>query len=803
MDALLSPTNGISDMFLLGSDMLAFMQWWLVIFGLGLVFLPLSILLFSNLSDRGYLFSKTIGIAITGYTMWFLSSIKLMKFSSLSSILVVGFWIIFNILIVIYKRKFTNDKQFLSSYVKKDSMGIIITEEVLFFAVFLFFTYIRGFKPEAYGTEKFMDYGFMTSMMRSDYMPPQDFWFSGTPLNYYYVGQFLATFLTRLSFVDVSIGYNLMLMMIAAFAFMLPFSLAYNLIIRFGSIDEKKPRISAIISGILAGLAVCVAGNMHYPIYKWIKPTIHRIKDDVIVPYSYWFPDATRYIGYNPETNDKTIHEFPAYSFILGDLHAHVINILFVLTVLAILLSWLYGQTARRGVYSFNKYNKKKDKKDKIIKKHNENNDNYNEVLKETLNPSIIVIAFFLGLFHTTNFWDLPIYFVVSGAIILFSNLIVYGFKLKSLWMTGLQAIVIILISELMALPFTINFDQISARPILVKNNTPFYQLMVLWGLPIFTVTAFFIITILDYVDKKNALRTNSIKKKQRSGPGVKGTQRQKVGTLIKTYMELLPDTDLFVITIGLCAMGLVLIPELVYVEDIYSGDYKRANTMFKLTYQAFIMFGICFGYIFVRLLKYGRKTGQKVVAVISIFTFSLTLPYSVNAVNSWYGNIFDKDGFEGLDATAFMKEDFKDDYLATKWLNDNVSGTPVVLEANGFSYTDYQRVSVITGLPTVMGWYTHEQLWKSEPSKTNEMVLSIINRRSQDIETVYTSEDESLVRDIIEKYNISYIYVGSLEEEKYQYINHELLGGLGEVVFENPDSGDFAYKTYIVKISN
>ena len=87
----------------------------------------------------------------------------------------------------------------------------------MFFSLFMFFTYIRCFKPYAYGTEKFMDYGFMTTMMRSDYMPPQDFWFSGTKLNYYYVGQFMAAFLTRLSFVNVSHGYNLMLMMVAAF----------------------------------------------------------------------------------------------------------------------------------------------------------------------------------------------------------------------------------------------------------------------------------------------------------------------------------------------------------------------------------------------------------------------------------------------------------------------------------------------------------------------------------------------------------------------------------------------------------
>lgn len=759
--------HNMLENFLLGKDMLPFLQWWILILCMGLIFMPLSSLLFSRLADKGYLFSKTIGIAITGYLMWMFSAIKVMRFSTISSFISVGIGLIINLLIIFYfickghKKHLMVEKRFFQAYFRKDTLGLILTEELLFFLVFLFFTYIRGFKPEAYGTEKFMDYGFMTTMMRSDYMPPQDFWFSGTPLNYYYVGQFIACFLSRLSFVEVSFGYNLMLMMIGAFAFVLPFSLGYNLIVRYNRRDKKKSNIRAGLGGLVAGLGVCVAGNMHYPIYRWIIPTIKKISGKPNI-YSYWFPDATRYIGYMPETNDKTIHEFPAYSFVLGDLHAHVINILFVLTVLAILLSWLFSQSDRRSETK--------------------------ELVMEIFNPSIIMLGFFIGLFHTTNFWDYPIYYVVSGAIILFSNLIVYNFKAKALWLTSLQGVLVFTLGQVVALPFTLQFNQISAEIYLAQNHTPFYQLMVLWGLPVFTVTVFFIISILEYVDKKR----DSLDKSKQS-------KKQKIGQLIKTYMESLADTDLFVITIGLCAMGLVLLPEIVYVKDIYSGDYKRANTMFKLTYQAFIMFGICFGYIYIRLLRQKKARGEKILAIISLLAFCLTLPYSVNAVKSWYGNIFDRDRYEGIDATAFMKDKFKDDYLATKWLIENVSGTPVVLEANGNSYTEYQRVSVITGLPTVLGWYTHERLWKSGPDRTDDIVTKELNARAEDIELIYTSNDESLVKELINKYNISYIYVGALEEKKYEWVNHELIKNLGELVFENPNEDE--YKTYIVKV--
>lgn len=764
----------IQDMFLLGEDMLPFMQWWFVILVLGIIYMPLSALLFSKLSDKGFLFSKTIGIAVSGYLMWILSALRIMKFNTLSCFISVGLGLIINVSIVLYFKflykpgsaSMYPDNRLL--YYNKENVKIFIKEELLFFIIFLFFTYIRGFKPEAYGTEKFMDYGFMTTMMRNDYMPPQDLWFSGTHLNYYYVGQFMATFLTRLSFVKVSFGYNLMLMMTGAFAFMLPFSLVYNLIIRYGEKNAKRSRFYASIGGLLGAAGVCIAGNMHYPIYGIIIPFFKNLTSRVKTPASYWFPDATRYIGYSPDTNDKTIHEFPSYSFILGDLHAHVVNILFVLTVLAILLSWLYGQT-----------------------------DRYRDSKKfwgEVFNPPIIMLGFFIGLFHTTNFWDYPIYFVVSGAIILFSNMIMYDFKRKAYMLTGVQGILIFLLGELFALPFTLQFDQISASARLAENHTPLYQYMVLWGLPIFTLAIFLIITILDYVNKKKKER-----KKKRPKYAL-----QRLGRLLSSYMNSLVATDLYIITIGLCAIGLVLLPELVYVKDIYSGDYKRANTMFKLTYQAFIMFGICFGYIYIRVLKYSKGKGKKLATIISLLAFCLTLLYPSNAAKKgyWFGNIFDSKGYKGIDATQFMKKDFKDDYLATKWLNDNVSGTPVVLEANDFSYTDYQRVSVITGLPTVLGWYTHEQLWKSGPDTTNDTVVSLLNERAGDIEDIYTSEDISLVSELIDKYDISYIYVGPLEEKKFEWVNHDLLRGLGDIVFENPDTDEYDYRTYIIKVN-
>ena len=148
-----------------------------------------------------------------------------------------------------------------------------------------------------------------------------------------------------------------------------------------------------------------------------------------------------------------------------------------------------------------------------------------------------------------------------------------------------------------------------------------------------------------------------------------------------------------------------------------------------------------------------------------------------------------DPSQYKGLNATAFLETDYVEDVCAIKWLKENIEGSPVVLEANGDSYSEYERVSAMTGLPTVMGWYAHEWLWRNDVADLNE--------KSGEIETIYTSTDTARVQELIEKYDISYIFVGSCEREKYgENLNNAGLESLGEIVYQDPD-----YETYIVKI--
>ncbi len=748
---------------LLGNDFYIFIFWWACLLVLGLVFLPLTANIFESFSDNGYYFSKVIGIALTSYLMWFLSSIRLLKFRTYSCIIVLLIFLILNILI--YKK--TNVKEFINN-----KTGVYFNRELIFFTILLIAVFIRGFKPEAYGTEKFMDYGFMTSMMRTDFMPPEDFWFAGEGINYYYVGQFIATFLSKLSFVPVTHGYNLMLMTIAAFSFVIPYTLVYNIAKNLFKEKNIKVKYSPHIAGIISGAAVSLAGNMHFSIFYFVIPTIQEMLG--IEPSNYWFSNSTRYIGYHPETADKTIHEFPSYSFILGDLHAHVLNIIFVLTLIGVLYAWLIDYKK----LDFTNY---KDRK--LL-----------DFLKDALDPKVLLVGFLIGLFHMTNFWDFPIYIVVAGGTIVFSLIRNYSFTKITFLLSSINAIVIIVVAELVALPFIVSFDQISTNILLTSNRTPFYQLLILWGLPIIVVCGFLVELVQTYKIIKK-LRQSNANRNIYSKLVKKNFLKADVVLFFKT-MTL---SDLFVLIIGLCAIGLVFIPELIYVEDIYSGDFKRANTMFKLTYQAFIMFGISSGYIFIKFFKAKKFLWQKKFNIVCFALFVSTLIYFPVAVEDWYGNVTKVQNYKGLDASAFLKDTMAEDYHAINWINENIKDKSVILEANGDSYTDYQRISVFTGHSTVLGWYVHEWLWRGD--------TSVLEQRASDIETIYKSDNQDEVMDLINKYNIDYIYVGKLEKEKFIGINHDFLNSIGEKVYESTDSLDgngisnSNTITYIIKI--
>lgn len=727
--------------FLLQGDVWTFWTWYLLALVLGVAAMPLTGRLFRRFQDRGWMFSKVTAIAVSGFLTWFLVAVKIIKFTTMTCIVVTLVCVAASLILYCREQKAGFE------CIPFAHLNLVYAEELLFFAAFLLWTYFAGFHPAAYGTEKFMDYGFMEAMMRSKTLPATDLWYSQGKINYYYGGQYFAVFLTKLSGAKVELTYNLMRTFVAGLAFAMPFSLIHQIVTdRLEKVRTGWKKALPSVTGILAGISVSIAGNMHYVVYGQIIPFIQKLKGEEVS--SYWFPDATRYIGFNPDVEDKTIHEFPCYSFVLGDLHAHVVDIMFVLLLLGLLYAWM--------------------KKVRTTELSGESMSRREFWKKQLLMPQLLAAGALLGMFHWTNYWDFVIYFVVTCGAALFMNII--GQKGKIRWVlevTAAQAVEIMTLATVIILPFTLQFDTSNMVQgiALAKHHSLPHQLLVLWGLP-GILTILFVVSLL--IEK------------------LRGAEQKSLYHLLTSIR--LPD--LFAVLMGLCAIGLVLIPELVYVRDIYENGNARANTMFKLTYQAYIMFGMTMIYAIFRLLVIGKNKILKVLAFIGLFLFVWTCGYFGNSVHSWFGTVWKPSQYKGLNATAFLETDFPEDVNGIRWLKENISDAPVVLEANGDSYSEYERVSAMTGLPTIMGWYVHEWLWRGD--------LADLNAKIEEIKEIYTSTDETRVKELLEEYNVSYIFVGSCERNKYGAdLNNDLLKGLGEVIFQ-----DSEYPTYIVKIN-
>jgi len=604
--------------------------------------------------------------------------------------------------------------------------------------------------------EKFMDFGFVNSILRSKYFPPADIWFAGKSINYYYFGHYVAAFLSKLSGIDSAITYNLMIGTLFAFTFTLTFSLTGNLVyfFLFKKLENLKIELKlkiknlklVIIAGLISAFLISLGANLHPAYYNFKMGMLKKPYCDG--SFSYWYPNATRYIGYCPDVEDKTIHEFPSYSFIVSDLHGHVSDIPFVLLFLALCLNLMLF-LKERG----------------------------NTIFRPPLFAFSGLLSLILAVMFMTNQWDYPIYLMVLGLVILWSFLEQQGCSFKTLIRAVLLGITIVLLSVVFFLPFQLGFEPMAKGVGFVRAHSLPHQLLILWGAPLFFVLTFLIFLFSKKLKLKQIVKKANLVKWFSNVLGVE-VELKKPATTDLTLTSRLTLTDSFVLILFLVSIVLILIPEIIYVKDIYIPSYHRANTMFKLTYQSFIMFSICIGYVFIRVLSSLQKGfSKKIFFILGSILIASLMFYPFYSILGYYGKL-DTKNYKGIYGLQFMQRLYPNDYQATVWLNKNISGQPHILEAVGDSYTDYERISMATGLPTIEGWLVHEWLWRGsfdEPGK-----------RSSEVQTIYEAKEINQTKELLEKYHIKYLIIGEMERQKYPNIDEGKLEKLGTKVFES-----------------
>lgn len=678
-----------------------FLIWYLLMFAFGIIGLPITSHIFKNWQDKGYAFSKFIGLFAFGIIWWFFSAIKILPFTQN-----VG-WVLFILAMAgslywIYKTKFRITKYMIMS-------------EILFLGTLLIWAYIRSFNPRAEGTEKMMNLAFMNSVNRTENFPPLDPWLAqGGNINYYYLGHYLFTLLGKVGNIAISYVYNYALITIIAQTFIGLFSI-------FLELFKKGREWIKLTFAVLGASWISYAGNLHLA-YTWFAAYFKGEE------FKYFFPDSTRIIPF-------TINEYPAYSIVLGDVHGHYLALPFLVIILALAMVALNKKIGTRSKLKFN----------------------------------LLISPLIVGLYGI-NSWDMITSLFIFSLIHLYQT-ITSNKELEVKIKNFIIAEITLLIPGLIImLPYIMKYSPavgpeggfpLGIVPFKTKSEPlPWLQF---WFQ--FLISPFlFMIALKLKVVKESAL---------------------------KVYPVLLT----------IAAISLIIGVEFFYLKDIFDASnkpYFRTNTVFKFYYHAWIIFGIAaVSFIFTILNAEVQKTKSKLskfiapykyfVFTLSSLIFIMTFVYIFVAIDDFYPTD-NKEIQQTMDGIDYIRKEKPDDYKAIIWINNNIKGQPVILEEVGDAYTYSSRISASTGLPTVMGWPTHEWQWRG----SSEIPFS----RKSEVANLYNGiNDEKTDKDFINTYKVEYIFVGNLERESYPQLNEEKIKSMGEVVYD--ESG-----TFIVKVS-
>ena len=824
------------------------LRWYFAIQLFGLASMPLCFRIFRHLPERGYSFSKPFGLLLAGWAFWFLTALG-WTHNTTGGILVA-------VVLLAVTGGFlhlTRDSATQLDHQPRARLPwrVVLVTEMLFLLAFACWCWVRAYMPriQTAGGEKWMEIAFLRAILRSDAFPPHDPWLSGFAISYYHFGYIIVAMITRLSAVPAAIAFNLGIATLFALTCTGAFGLVYNLIAMDAEIQTgyHRHRVTTILGGLFGPLLVAVTGNLEAllevlhargfgPALFWAWLDVRGING---TPTSFtegswsptrffWWWQASRVVrDYTPwGAPQEVIDEFPVFSFVLGDMHPHVLTLPFVLLALALATN-LYCRGNRERKPESLRWDLRLYR--------------WTWTIQFPLEPwELAVYAICLGSLGFLNTWDFPIYlFVVSAAYALsgtcYASRVIDCVSRFAILFTAL-----LVPGILLYLPFWIGF-QSQAGGILINlfNPTRLPHFLVMFGLLIFVSVVFVFgqarrggvrpgkvvkwtlvvglavlgllslglgVTVgliwLGIVPPRGAMVYLAAWLRGQPIPGLENVADAHslitrglashlynpwtaVGLIAFLVTIILTLSGLYlsnsqsqthdsqsrvsVFVLLLLATGalLTLSVEYVFLRDIF---LTRMNTVFKFYFQAWVVWAIAGGYILVRLLHQRRM----VVASIALFMIALGLLYPILAIPARaneYG------GAPTLDGSAYLFEMQPDDFAAIAWLNENVEGQPVILEAPGGSYAYEGRVSAHTGLPTLLGWAGHELQWRGDYDEQA--------RREPDIETLYTSVKPGQVLTLLDKYGISYIYVGPLERNRYPAAGLAKFAGLTDVVYE------------------
>lgn len=744
---------------------------WIVLYaGLWVLALPLAAALFRRFPDSGSGLSIPLALTTLGFSGYWIGRVVFGLSTALVGVVILGLLSAF----ALYKG------------VEVDWTRA--TEPMAVFAVaFVFMLVIRAVDPGAFpgGGEKFLDLGLLSSLVRGSSLPPQDMWFAGEPINYYYGGHMIAALLAELTATPPKYAYNLALPGFYAALVTAAYSVG-------GAVSTQFER-SRLVGGGFAAFFVGIASNLGTPLraLAWFLPGGTSVAEILGFATGRFGGKTLAYgpteFGYWDASGGMVsgINEFPFFAFLNGDLHAHMMSTPFLLLIVGLLFSYWHTapQSRRRR--------------------------------RLLLFGTIPIVGGLLGVINT---WTFPTVAGLTWLTLIFAP----GHPselLPALLRTRLRgregghwvdreldrtlvafgvAVVVAAVGAVVVAPFfaAMVLGSPGTRQLAVlPDRAGYVGLLLVHG-------AFLAIGVV-YLLRRSGIPDRPFRLSLMLLLAVLLAALADVAVVGLVFPLLLVawvfgrnrDDVGFEVVLFVGALGLISLVEFVFIEE--QAGPGRMNTVFKTYMQIWVLLATAAGAMVADVARFGRMVEdfdvdiRRAVSWVqndrpgtssgdgSADVFPVRFVRGSRFVNrenvgallgailvvslSIYGGIALKTHFAAggpdatLDATAYIEERHPGEAAAIEWI-DRVEGQPTLVTAPGTDIYQWRNApSSLTGVPTVAGW-RHEIGYRGGEAYWE---------RVDHVDAIYTGSRERQIR-LLKRYDVEYVYVGPVERERY-----------------------------------
>ncbi|MBK6662969.1 MAG: hypothetical protein IPG47_09540 [Thermoflexaceae bacterium] len=772
------------------------LAFWAAAMVVGACALPIAFVLFRRFPDAGAGLAFPLGLVLSGYAYFVLRIGSVLPQGRGGAVLAVV------ALVVAAAAAAGQDRRFRET-ARRFAPGALAAAGLFTLCFFAYVSY-RSYVPDIAGTEQPMDFMYLNAAIESPTYPPIDPWLAGERASYYYFGYVQSGLLTQVAGVAPEEGYNLTLAYTFAAAATSIACVAFA--VARWALGVRLRRWAFVAAGVSVGFLLLAGslsavfelaaahGNYNRGLYEafgveWLipcpEPTGNVNPADRVNCFTgpteprttSWYPTEFWFWWRGSRVIPNTITEFPFFSFLLGDMHPHVMSLPLVILSLGLAASLWRGRSLLAA--------------------------------RTHLRRPGWTLAFgiILGALAFQNAWDLLTFAAVVGAAVFLRNLRRAPFMqaapatLGYLWPLMVLAVALyapwyrdfssqasgfyayvgegtrpahaflqfgpLLLASLMACTWAFR-----RAPLAETRNA---LLLALWA-PL--------VPLLGWMLLASARGDFSTAIEQRGAGGwvTLTTYAVAVWLLTGAFGVLVRGHSRAAVAPALGAVGALLIygAELFLIRDVFFGGQPRLNTVFKLTYQAWMLLSLAGGVALAMAFAQARARLSRAawlgapVAVLAV----LTLVYPVTATANRVGASTAPTTIDGL---AYVARNNPGEYALVQWLRTHTAPGDVVIEGSGrtwgrgqdarpvvtnagVDYGESGRISARTGRATPIGWYFHEVQWRGQTEDTTRE----LTYRQDLVDGIYLATDTRTIIPSMREAGAEYLVVGTIENSRY-----------------------------------